>query len=87
MLIYLNKYELDNNKIYIYMQSAVSEQYEKSSAAQLPIDEIEKDKYNKNDKKNIKSILLKKIEDSNARKKKPTQDTISPVKYQSDLID
>lgn len=63
------------------MQFAVSEQYEKSSAAQLPIDETEKDKYNKNDNNKVKSILLKKIEDSNARKKKPTQDTILSVRY------
>ncbi|XP_014474863.1 PREDICTED: alpha-1,3-mannosyl-glycoprotein 2-beta-N-acetylglucosaminyltransferase isoform X1 [Dinoponera quadriceps] len=52
-------------------------QYEKSSAAQLPIDETEKDKYKKHENNNVKSILLKKIEDSNARNK-PTHDTILP---------
>lgn len=64
----------------------ILEEYDRLNAAQLPIDDTEKDKYKKHEVKKNKSILLQKIENKNKWKmpeneQAPTQDVVLSVRY------
>lgn len=64
----------------------VLEEYERSNAAHVSIDEIEREKYKKHEVDKFESILLQKIENKIDQRKskseqKPTHDTFLSVIY------